>query len=520
MSVFIEEKQQFSKSVLWAAQREYYDTEGIDAWTEDVPFYVTSNPFIAHTYAHVAIRFIQDWVRKDPSSIQEPFYFLELGTGPGQFSYYLLKTLTEIQNKLGMQDIKLRYVMSDFTEKNIEFWMQHERLRPFVERRVLDFAQLDLENDDQIRLRHSGVSLSQHSMKNPLIVVANYIFDTLRTDIFTVKNDTLYESLVSLKTSKGNFKGNKPKDWEKVDVNHSAIEVTNGYYDDEHYNDVLRAYSDALKETHFLFPIATLDALKRLKAISNDTMLVLSSDKAYSTLEEQDELDYPELAFHGSFSVMANFDAIARVFKSSGGDAVLQTPREGITTAVFACGVEFSNFPETSLALEEYIEGFSPGDYFLLHDQVCNEDKDVKLEVYAALLSMSCWDPYVYTLVLDRVVELLDEVDCDTLEYLSHNMHKIAENFYFIPGTDDVLFNVGLFFHEAEKYDEAIPYYKESITVFGEQHVTLYNLAICYYEIGQLKKALSLFKESIKKDPKQKDAKEWVKTIEKELKKK
>lgn len=519
MAIFIEEKQQFSKSALWAAQREYYDTEGIDAWAADVPFYVTSNPFIAHCYANVAIRFIQDWVRKNPEACDEPFYFLELGTGPGQFSYYLLKTFLEIQDRLGLNTLKIRYVMSDFTEKNIEFWAQHEKLKPFVESGVLDFAQLDLENDLEISIQTSGVSLGEGSIKNPLIVVANYIFDTLRTDIFTIKDGKLFESAVSLKTDKSNYNGSKPKNWEKVDVDHEAIEVQGDYYDDVHYNAVLTAYHDALSETHFLFPIATMDALKRLKAISNGKMLVLSSDKAYSTMEEQDELEYPELAFHGSFSVMANFDAIARVFKNSGGDALLQTPREGITTGVFAAGLQFSDYPETSLALEEHIEGFSPGDYFLLHDQVCNEDEDVKLEVYAALLSMSRWDPYVYDLVNERVVELLDEVDYDTLEYLSHNMHKIADNFYFVPGSDDVLFNIGLFFHEAEKYDEALPYYQESIRIFGEQHVAAYNLAICYYELGKLDEALRLFERSLEIDPKQKDAKDWIKTVGKELKK-
>lgn len=518
MSIFVEENQRFSKSVLWAAQREYYDTEGIDAWAADVPFYVTSNPFIANCYANVAIRFVQDWLKKHPEAIDEPFYFLELGTGPGQFSFYLLKTFSEIKRRLGMLDLKLRYIMSDFTEKNIAFWAQHEKLQPYLEDGILDFAQLDLENDTEIHLQRSGVTLTAGSIQNPLMVVANYIFDTLRTDIFTIENEKLFESVVSLKTDKHNFENDKPKDWAKVDVEHSGVEVTNGYYKDPHYNAVLSDYHKALTQTHFLFPIATLDAIKHLQAIANGKMLVLSSDKAYSTMEEQDELEYPELAFHGSFSVMANFDAIARVFKNAGGDALLQTPREGITTGVFASGIHFSDYPETMQALEDYIEGFSPGDYFLLHDQVCNEDENVKLEVYAALLAMSRWDPYVYDLVNERVIELLDdEPDHDTLEYLTQNMHKIADNFYFVPGTEDVLFNVGLFFHEAERYEKALKFYQESLRVFGELHETIFNIGICFYELDQLEKAREYFKRSIKIDSSQKDAKDWLKTVEKEL---
>ncbi len=519
MSVLVEENQRFSQSALWTAQREYYDQEGIDAWVSEVPFYVTSNPFIAHCYAHIALRFIQDWLKKDPEALNEPFYFLELGTGPGQFSYYLLKALLDLKSRLKLNRLKLCYVMSDFTKKNIEFWRQHQKLQPYVEQGILDFAQLDLEQSSEIELQDRGVVLKEGSVKNPIIVVANYIFDTLRTDIFTIQNNKLFESLVTLNTHPGNLQNSRPKDWQKVKVQHAAVEITKPYYDNSHYNDVLNTYLSHLNDTHFLFPIATLEALQRLKMISNGKMLVLSSDKAYSSLEEQEELDYPELAFHGSFSVMANFDIIARVFKSAWGDALLQTPREGITTAVFASGMQFSQLPETSQALEEYVERFSPGDYFLLHDQICREDKEVKLEVYAALLALSRWDPYVYELVNEQMIELLEEVDVDTLEYLSSNLPKVADNFYFIPGCEDVLFNIGLFFHEAEKYEQAILYYRKSLTIFGEQHVTVYNLAVCYYELNQLSQALELFEQSLILDPKQKDAKNWIKTIKKELKK-
>jgi len=521
MSVLVEENQRFSQSRLWTAQRTYYDQEGIDAWSSEVPFYVTSNPFIAHCYAHIALRFIQDYIKQTPKALDEPFYFLELGTGPGQFSYYLIKALLDLKNRLKLSSLKLCYVMSDFTEKNIEFWRQHQKLQDYVEQGILDFAQLDLEQDCEIRLQARDIVLKEGSVKNPMIVVANYIFDTLRTDIFTIQNNKLFESLVTLNTPSSNCHNNQPKDWQKVDVKHVSVEVTKPYYNKAYYNDVLTTYLGHLNDTHFLFPIAALEALQRLKMVSNGKMLVLSSDKAYSSLEEQEALDYPELAFHGSFSVMANFDIIARVFKNAWGDAWLQTPREGITTAVFTSGVKFSQLPETSQALEEYVERFSPGDYFLLHDQIGRKNKEVKLEVYAALLAMSRWDPYVYELVNERMIELLEqvEVDVDTLEYLSSNLPKVADNFYFIPGCEDVLFIIGLFFHEAEKYEQAIPYYRQSLDIFDEQHVTVYNLALCYYELNQLSQALELFEQSLLLDPKQKEAKNWIKSIKKELKK-
>ncbi len=55
--VTIEEQQVFSQSAVWQAQRHYYDESGIEAWSGDVPCYITTNPFIAYHYAAVVAAF-------------------------------------------------------------------------------------------------------------------------------------------------------------------------------------------------------------------------------------------------------------------------------------------------------------------------------------------------------------------------------------------------------------------------------------------------------------------------------
>ena len=73
----------FSSSIIWGNQKDYYSEKGIQAWDDDVPFYITSNPYIAHSYAKMAIAFIQDWCDKNPDAKNHPFIFLELGAGTG-----------------------------------------------------------------------------------------------------------------------------------------------------------------------------------------------------------------------------------------------------------------------------------------------------------------------------------------------------------------------------------------------------------------------------------------------------
>ena len=119
--IVIEDAVRFSKSGLWQAQRSYYDQQGVDAWTDEVPFYVTSNPVIADKYARVTARFFQDWVNRFPESAGQTFYIIELGAGTGQFSFYYLKRITSLLERFRLSGIRFCYVMTDFTSQNIEF---------------------------------------------------------------------------------------------------------------------------------------------------------------------------------------------------------------------------------------------------------------------------------------------------------------------------------------------------------------------------------------------------------------
>src|SRR5580692_7941888 len=76
--IVIEQHKRFSESALWRMQREYFDKEGINAWVNQVPFYITSNPFIAASYAKLVVAFIRDTIAQHPDAKNHPFYIMEL----------------------------------------------------------------------------------------------------------------------------------------------------------------------------------------------------------------------------------------------------------------------------------------------------------------------------------------------------------------------------------------------------------------------------------------------------------
>lgn len=515
--IVVEQAKRFSESMLWKLQREYFDKEGINAWVNQVPFYITSNPFIAACYAQVVASFIRDWVNKHPDAKNHPFYLLELGTGSGRFSFYVIKKLKELLDSQNMSDIKICYVMSDFTKHNIKYYETHPALKPYLDEGIIDFAIYDMETDKPITLLRQNKRLGPDVLVNPLSVFANYIFDTVSHDSFAVHEGRLYELLVTLSTEENNIDGARPVDMEKVTVDHSVHEAKANYYNDPTLDSILAEYKTSLKETSFLIPTGAIRAIRLLKKLANDKLLIISTDKGYSTLESLDHLGHPSIAFHGSFSMMVNFHAIAHFMKNNGGDYFLQTSRKGIKTSVFTSGFKLSDLPETAHSIKERIEEFSPSDYFTLHRRISDTFQDCDIDTLASHMALAMWDPHIYLRLSGRIASLLSEADSDTVAFYAHNMPKIAANYYHMPSSECVLFEIAVFYHAIRHYEDALKYYLQAFEFVGEKFGLIYNIALCRHLLKDNTGALRDFKRALELDPESNDAQEWISFVEKEI---
>lgn len=512
----LEDQVALSNSKLWELQREFYSQQGIAAWSGEVPFYITSNPFIANSYAKIILRFIQDWQRLHPETATQPFYFVELGAGSGQFSFYLLKRIIELQQAWGV-NATIRYVMTDFTQNNIDFWKKHDRLQPYLKAGQLDFALLDFEHDNQLQLLVSGECVQEKQLANPITVIANYLFDSIVCDIFNVHDSELRESKVTVKTPDNNVINNKAKDLSKIKLSFTDNAIGDDYYGDQVIDRVLNQYKSLFTDTHFLFPIGSLRGLARLEALSQAGLLLLSSDKGYTTIDEMDELEPPGLDIHGSFSLMVNYHAFAQYVQETGGRAVLPTPRDGLVSAVFSSGFDLADLSQCADQVQESIEGFSPTDYFNFYEHLEKVQEKASLAMLASFLNFSHWDPYIFELVSDRLQELVEKSDTQTIDYLVKYMPAIAANTYQLPGSYDILFDIGLFFYALDDYAQALEYYQRSIEQFGETYESYFNLGLCHYQLDNLIEAKSALEQALVIKPRDKDAREWLKITEKEL---
>lgn len=447
---------------LWQYQQEFFSDNGIHAWVDQVPFYITSNPYIADAYATIAVRFMQDYQKLREYRPEEPFVMVELGAGSGRFSFYVLKRIHELLNHLTLTQIRFVYVMTDFTGTTMDFWQSHPALADWIDRGILDFAVYNAENDQEMVLVNSGRVLSKGCLGNPMIVMANYLFDTICHDAFQIAGGRLQEGLVTLTTPKNNLYDNRLQRLEDVHAAYTYHDIDLSYYDNDVFNSVLEKYQRDYDTLNFLFPKGALTCIEHLSAMSDGKLVLLASDNGFCEPVELKRHQRPELVFHGSFSMMVNFHAIAEYIRLRGGVAYTPPIKHDIKNTAFFLGCDMNRLTETSLALANYIQNLSPGDVYNVYEQIKLSEPVRGLETVLSYLNLTSWDPHVFNHLFDFILYQAGSVDPVLVEALAQGSKKIEANFYHLPNHPDTMMELGRLFHAMGDYKTAIYYYDKA----------------------------------------------------------
>lgn len=503
MTIILEKDSSFSKSMVWTTSRNYYIEKGVEAWSESVPFYITSNAFIAKQYADVLLSAMQSWVDSHPSNEPPCFPILEIGAGCGQLAFLIIRSLNESMETLKLKSFSFQYIISDLSAKNLAFISDHALFAPFISNNQCRFSVFDLENNDSIELlpteTHPAETLTPTT---PLLLVANYLFDSLTSDVFYVKDGNIQEAKVSLSTKQNNLVNGSPKDWEKVSLSFSKTPITDNHYDDDAFNNILNSYKTSLDDTHVIFPIGSLNALKRLKRICQQPLMVLLSDKCFNDTTEMQEQDPPELDVHGSFSTMVNLDALTQYCLSHNGHSIIPTPRDGLTTTILTMGINPEQFPLLNYNIQQHLERFNPTDFFNLYDALSDHHSTWNLEQLSGILSASNWDPGLFSVVEERLQEALEKDNTQVVDYVLNKLALVGDQFYPIPAAEDVYFQMASIYYALDHYETAISYFERSLDFYPNEDEALFNLGLCYLYLDDHANALVNVKKALAIDPK------------------
>ena len=381
-------------SSLWTMQRSFYEQHASRAWTEGiVPHFVSSNSFIARAYAKAAIGLLRDIHAAYDAKKEVPpiLTILEVGAGHGKLGYLIVESLLRFRAFLPPRKdgaLPFRYVLTDAVSENIESMRLHPSLRDFFASGAVDAGVWNAEEglDDPNRVPNiqlvSGSTLSPSSLNGaPLLVVANYAINSLRTDAFRVPRGGrggLEQANVTLTSTPGSlpiYSGKEGDAISRIGITWSYSPLLSGidaatnsegsthsdgstsqiqqpplpqvYLNDPFLSSMLHAYAQGsgLRSSggSILFPLGGIAALRSLLHLSSGNLVMLVGDKGHSYLGEMTDAGQhpqrdPHIALHGSFSFMVNFHALRQWAHAHGGATLISPQNDGFKACVFAFG--------------------------------------------------------------------------------------------------------------------------------------------------------------------------------------
>ncbi|NOV03044.1 tetratricopeptide repeat protein [Paenibacillus planticolens] len=475
----------FSESPIWELQRAYYEEQGIRAWQNNVvPEYITSNPMIATSYAEIIFGFLQD--RANLGCTTEPVTIVELGAGSGRLAFHILKELCAMMDYAGMPLPSFRYVMSDLALKNIAYWRQHTSLRPYVEQGLLDFAQFDAVADTELILTETGIRVRRGDLQQPLLVLANYFFDSIPQELIYVDDHTIYDCMVSLRFSEETANVSASEMLESVTAEYEyrlAEEYGQASYP---YHNVIEQYRHKLEDSHVLFPVIGLQCLERLNLLSTEGFLLITADKGDHRLESWEYSEPPQLIHHGSFSLTANYHALNYVWEQKGAQCLFtQHPYHHLN---IGCMLMLSNphgYGNTRLAYRRFIERYGPDDFITIKEWLDGYLDELDMPQFLSFWRLSGYDVQLFLQCSNRLTEMLPMSEEGVFDDLRQGIFQMWEGYYPMNAGHEVALECAALLYHMEMFQDAIVFYERTEDAYHQNPDVLYAMAICYYEVGE-----------------------------------
>jgi hypothetical protein len=506
----VEEKVRLSASIVWRALAKYYSERGVDAWRLDaIPHHITSGPFIGQAYARLAAAFLRGHAARLERAA--PVYFVELGSGHGRFGYAFLKSLFATPLPAELEGLTIRYVMTDISLGNLESLRCHPRLQPFRQAGRLDFARFDAARDTSMTLLDSGELLELGAVKNPVLAIANYVFDSLPQDAFQTCDGALHESLISVTARGDGFNPDEPEALERLSVEFQTSLAEENYYPDGRWNAILSEYRRRLSDTAFLFPTGALRCVEHLLDLSGGRLMLISADKGYcadSALAAGSGVPFLTLHSRGCFSMKVDYQAIGRYFELRGGLARHPRYSKGaLNISLMIAGDPAEDHREVLREYEDGLRTFGPEELDELETALLDAPSGLNAAQCMALLRLSRWHPQTLLRSLGALRPQLTALDANGRRELISAVESVWENFFPIQDGNDVAFLLGTLLLESGSHAEALPYLQHSVSEYGEESERCYHLALCLFHLRRHAEARQWVSRAMELDPYSDEAK-------------
>jgi hypothetical protein len=335
-----------------------------------------------------------------------------------------------------------------------------------------------------------------------VVVIANYVFDSIPQDAFHSLGGQLFETLITIAARGEEVDPGDPEMLGRLAIVCDYQPARADYYDVPEWNVILRNYTQRLPDTDFLFPTSALRCIRKFNLVSGGRMLVLSGDRGYSgdeaLLEGQGA---PAIAVHGSVSMEVDYQIIGEDCRLQGGQVLHPAhPVDSLNISAFMFGDLPGGFIETRQAYAEAVEKFGPDDFFTLKHGLEQVSETLTFEQWLAFLRLSCWDYKRFLECLPLLKKQLPEISDTQKAELYQAILRVWNSYLPIGEENDLAFELGTVLLEIGLFAGALEFLQYSIDLYGMEPGTAYNMGVCCYSLAKMEKALEYIDQALQLD--------------------
>jgi tetratricopeptide (TPR) repeat protein len=490
-----------STSMLWQLQRDVYNQQGVQAWsTGGVPQSITTSPFTARAYARVVLGYLRDVQSTLDGSA--PVYILELGAGSGRFGYRFVKHLSRLLDRSSLQHAPFVYVMTDVSRSMIDYWQAHSSLRRLVDSGMLDFSVFDAAQPAEIQLIESGNILQPSELKNPILVLANYFFDSIPQDCFSVGGGVLFENLVTIRSPTPAGTAQPLRD---LQVSFESHPTGADYYADPALDGILDGYRQRLDSAILLFPIYGLRCLDFFHALAPRGALFLVGDIGSARERDLGEHAAGGMSVDSNFWLSVNFHALGQYVQGLGG-TVLHPPsrHQSLNVSAFMLGQSAGDFGEAELAYDAAIGQAGPDDYFVITRMLSEHVESMNRGQLLSFLRSTAFDPDYVTRCLPLLLDSLPDASWPGADDVRQVALESWEMFYPMGDQSDLAdlpAGLGVLLYTLGDYAQALDFFLRSLELVRMDPRTTFNVALCLNRLQRTAEAIGWLERTLELDP-------------------
>ena len=507
----LEKDVRLSQSRLWDFERAYYERQGLRAWgAGEVPHAITSNPMVAAGYAEVIVAFLRDCDAAGRLDRTRRVHVLELGSGSGRLGYALLRHLRPLLAATPLRDLPVTVVLSDFDGAKLEELAAAPRFARDLAEGWLDFATVDAAAAGEVRTWRGEVLADA-----PLVVVANYVFDSLPADVYAVAQGAIHDVDLTILADAPALDRHQPNALSHLRLEWKAADEPAPPTGSPAVDAVLGRYAEELDATMVTIPTTALACLERLSAAAAAPVLALVGDKGFSHMRDLAGQGPPVFAPDaGSFSLMVNFDAVARVVRAGGGTALL-APHQAQHLVVAAFVLGDLEVPETAHRYGPLAEGGTDDIFAVRKAQLAGGTPT--LQQALSRLRIDRFDVSTFLELFPTLHQLAADAEGAVKTDVALAVRRVHEAWFPIGEAADVSLCIGALLSRIGHHREALELYAESADLRGPSAAASFASAVAAHALRDLDRSLKDVRDALALDPANDAARRLALELEAEL---